>query len=88
MPKLILRAKVHRLVPNLFRAEVTRAEHRLPLNQCYSHLVRPISRAAVSQPVSFFRVRIFYCVNQCYSHLVRPISRAAVSQPVSWSKKD
>ena len=31
VPKLILRAKVHRLVPNLFRAEVTRAEHRLPL---------------------------------------------------------
>ena len=28
--KLILRAEVHRLVPKLFRAEVTRAEHRLP----------------------------------------------------------
>ena len=31
VPKLILRAEVHRLVPKLFRAEVTRAEHRLPL---------------------------------------------------------
>ena len=30
MPKLILRAEVQRLVPKLFRAEVTRAEHRLP----------------------------------------------------------
>ena len=30
LPKLILGAKVHRLVPKLFRAEVTRAEHRLP----------------------------------------------------------
>ena len=30
MPKLILDAEVHRLVPKLFRAEVTRAEHRLP----------------------------------------------------------
>ena len=35
VPKLILRAEdfpeVHRLVPKLFRAEVTRSEHRLPL---------------------------------------------------------
>ena len=30
VPKLILRAEVRRLVPKLFRAEVTRAEHRLP----------------------------------------------------------
>ena len=30
VPKLILRAEVHRLVPKLFRVEVTRAEHRLP----------------------------------------------------------
>ena len=30
VPKLILGAEVHRLVPKLFRAEVTRAEHRLP----------------------------------------------------------
>ena len=30
MPNLILGAEVHRLVPKLFRAEVTRAEHRLP----------------------------------------------------------
>ena len=30
VPKLILRAEVHRLVPKLFLAEVTRAEHRLP----------------------------------------------------------
>ena len=29
VPKLILRAEVHRLVPKLFRAEVTRAEYRL-----------------------------------------------------------
>ena len=28
--KLILFAEVHRLVPKLFRTEVTRAEHRLP----------------------------------------------------------
>ena len=31
MPKLTFGAEVHRLVPKLFRAEVTRAEHRLPL---------------------------------------------------------
>ena len=31
MPKLILGADVHRLAPKLFRAEVTRVEHRLPL---------------------------------------------------------
>ena len=30
VPKLISGAEVHRLVPKLFRAEVTRAEHRLP----------------------------------------------------------
>ena len=30
MPKLILGAEVHRLVPKLFHAEVTRAEHQLP----------------------------------------------------------
>ena len=30
VPKLTLDAEVHRLVPKLFRAEVTRAEHRLP----------------------------------------------------------
>ena len=30
VPKLILGAEVHRMVPKLFRAEVTRAEHRLP----------------------------------------------------------
>ena len=33
MPNLILGAEVHRLVPKLFRAEVTRAEHRLPLSK-------------------------------------------------------
>ena len=31
VPKLILGAEVHRLVPNLFHAEATRAEHRLLL---------------------------------------------------------
>ena len=31
VPKLKLGAEVHRLVSKLFRAEVTRAEHRLPL---------------------------------------------------------
>ena len=30
VPKLTLAAEVHRLVPKLFHAEVTRAEHRLP----------------------------------------------------------
>ena len=30
VPKLTLGAEVHRLVPKLFRAEVTRVEHRLP----------------------------------------------------------
>ena len=46
VPKLTLGAEVHRLVPKLFRVEVTRAEHRLPhsnaiylryliLYQCY-----------------------------------------------------
>ena len=30
VPKFILRAEAHRLVPKLFRAEVTRVEHRLP----------------------------------------------------------
>ena len=30
MPKLTLGAEVHRFVPKLFCAEVTRAEHRLP----------------------------------------------------------
>ena len=30
MPKLILDAEVHRLEPKFIRAEVTRAEHRLP----------------------------------------------------------
>ena len=30
VPNLILSVKVHRLVPKLFRADVTRAEHRLP----------------------------------------------------------
>ena len=30
VPKLITGAEVHKLVPKLFRAEVTRAEHRLP----------------------------------------------------------
>ena len=30
MPNLILGAEVHRLVPKLFRAEVTGVEHRLP----------------------------------------------------------
>ena len=30
MYNINLRAEVHRLVPKLFRAEVTRAEHRLP----------------------------------------------------------
>ena len=33
MPKLTLSAEVHRLVPKLFRAEVTRGEHRLPLSR-------------------------------------------------------
>ena len=33
MPKLTLGAEVHRLVPKLFRAEVIRAEHRLPLSR-------------------------------------------------------
>ena len=33
VPKLISRAEVHRLVPKLFRAEVTRAKHRLPRNE-------------------------------------------------------
>ena len=31
VPKLTLGAEVHRLVPKLICAEVTRAEHRLPL---------------------------------------------------------
>ena len=31
VPKLTLGSEVHRLVPKLFRAELTRAEHRLPL---------------------------------------------------------
>ena len=30
VPKSTLGAEVHRLVPKLLRAEVTRAEHRLP----------------------------------------------------------
>ena len=30
VPKLTLGAEVHKLVPKLFRAEVTRAKHRLP----------------------------------------------------------
>ena len=30
VPKLTLGSEVHRLVPKLFRAELTRAEHRLP----------------------------------------------------------
>ena len=30
VPNLILGAEVHMLMPKLFRAEVTRAEHRLP----------------------------------------------------------
>ena len=38
MPKLILGAEVHRLVPKLFRAEVTRAEHRLPQDRILSAL--------------------------------------------------
>ena len=35
VPKLILGAELHRLVPKLFRAEVTRAEHRLPPLNAY-----------------------------------------------------
>ena len=35
VPKLTLGAEVHRLVPKLFRAEVTRAEHRLPQYDSY-----------------------------------------------------
>ena len=31
VPKLTFGAEVHRMVPKLFRANVTRAEHRLPL---------------------------------------------------------
>ena len=30
VPKLTSGAEIHRLVPKLFRTEVTRAEHRLP----------------------------------------------------------
>ena len=33
VPKLSLGAEVHRLVPKLFRVEVTHAEHRLPQTQ-------------------------------------------------------
>ena len=52
MPKLTLRAEVHRLVPKLFRAEVTRAEHRLPL------------REPVYPPSSdWFIFRIMNCIN-------------------------
>ena len=40
MPKLTLCAEVHRLVPKLFRAEVTRAEHRLP--QFDVHVVKTL----------------------------------------------
>ena len=36
VPKLTLGAEVHKLVPKLFRAEVTRAEHRLPHSQTSS----------------------------------------------------
>jgi len=37
VPKLILGAEVRRLVPKLFRAEVTRAKHRLPHSKMISH---------------------------------------------------
>ena len=36
VPKLTLGAEVHRLVPQLIYAEVTRAEHRLP-QRCHQH---------------------------------------------------
>ena len=40
VPKLTLGAEVHRLVPKLFRAEVTRAEHRSPRRA--EMIVKPI----------------------------------------------
>ena len=47
VPKLILGAELHRLVPKLFLAEVTRAEHRLP-NPIYVISHRPLLGFRVS----------------------------------------
>ena len=61
-PKLKLGAEVHRLVPKSFRAEVTRAEHRLPLVNTFrlqhpsptSMLPLPKSNLKVADPISDF----------------------------------
>ena len=57
--KLILGAEVHRLVPELFRAEVTRAEHRLPrINRV--NIVRHMNlvpKSTVDSTLRGFRVK-------------------------------
>ena len=47
VPKLTLSAEVHRLVPKLFRAEFTRAEHRLPHVKKLTSLSRKPSTTAI-----------------------------------------
>ena len=61
VPNLILGAEVHRLVPKLFRAEVTRAEHRLPRSQATSRqniCLVIIFKSFVPVQVAFTVIRI------------------------------
>ena len=53
VPKLTLGAEVRRLVPKLFRAEVTRAEHRLPLN------IDPNIRTTYANDLGLFNSCVF-----------------------------
>ena len=55
VPKLTFGNEVHRLVPKLFRAEVTRAEHRLP------HCITYSSDFNYSQNINLYHTRI-YCI--------------------------
>ena len=58
MSKLTFGAEVHRLVPNLFRAEVTLAEHRLPhIFQILLGAVQDFEDSTVLVWCEFFFVR-------------------------------
>ena len=75
MSKLTLGAGVHKLVPKLFRAEVTRAEHRLPhwrltktkFEYGFDH-VTSILQTFDFDPTAIFRIKIE--IQAIWSHVV------------------
>ena len=66
VPKLTLGVDVHRLVPKLFRAEVTRVEHRLPQFETWSNFSKIrkfqiISEKALNRAITKFRIPVVNC---------------------------